>query len=424
MMTTKEPKRRPQKPGVFRNYDVINEYIEKSLNSDYVTDGDRALIKEYIAFLEKSVRIGVSTKAQKMHVLTVWKKFLPCEYSKVTVADLDVADDLIRVVKNCRGRPYRPNALFTMYHELRQFVRWLSYKKIIEVTSEDLKYHLKAPSYDPATEEAKDMLTVEEVAALIQAAENPRDKALIATVADSGARIHEVAALRWCDLKFEDEHGGVEVTLHDLKTNNNRVTWLSTARPFLAVWKAAYPGDTDGDNPVFTSFKARVPLSYNTLVKILMETTKRTCIKKRVHWHLLRKTRATAMAREGYSDNSVKLALWGRLSTKMQSVYVHLSGRDVINDFQRRSSGQDVQVVKPEPQTVRCIVCNEVNAVGVRTCIKCGRNPTGPVHPDAMLRNQIADALMEKPEVKALIEMMIAGSAVKIEVPIKKPGAE
>lgn len=72
------------------------------------------------------------------------------------------------------------------------------------------------------------MYTDDEIKRLIAAACSPRDRAIIATAADSSARIHEIAVLTLGDLDFGD--GGALVTLTGHKTKKKRPTWLSMAR--------------------------------------------------------------------------------------------------------------------------------------------------------------------------------------------------
>lgn len=394
----------------FRSKARREKYVERALNRDYITESDRKLIRMY---LDSMTGIAETTEAHKIHVLVAWRKFVSCEYKDLTLDVMDAAD------KTIRRAGYKQNALNSMYKELRQFIRYLSYKKIVAITSDDLRYHLKAPLYTPYTETSKDMFTEKEINKLIDAAICVRDRAIFATAADSGARIHEIAFLRWGDLEFDDD-GGVVATFTDRKTDTKRTTWLCAARPALALWKASYPGTPEGNAFVFCNLRQpSKPIAYVTYNTILKDALAASGIKKRGHWHLFRKSRATAMAREGYDDNAVKLALWGRLSSKMQSTYVQLSGRDVINKFKQKAG------VRPRtdifaPKTVKCLACGEINPMGATSCQKCGRNPSNPAKPApsvADLKRDIVDQLLADPRIAEIRKILIADENVIIGVP-------
>lgn len=83
----------------------------------------------------------------------------------------------------------------------------------------------------------EDLLTPEEVKDLLQAVEHKRDKALIAVLWESGARIGEVGTLEIRHLSFDDF--GCQAMLNG-KTGQRRIRPVSSA-PYLVEWLNQHP---------------------------------------------------------------------------------------------------------------------------------------------------------------------------------------
>ncbi len=124
---------------------------------------------------------------------------------------------------------------------------------------------------------------------------------------------------------------------HDRKTGTIRVTWLSMARPFLSVWRAAYPGGAVEADPVFINLRTRPPPADSavyTIVSLLADAVRAAASEAG--------SRSPFPQVEGYDHGKGSSIATGRKagpmgpeSTQMQGVYVHLSGRDVVDSFKR-----------------------------------------------------------------------------------------
>ena len=84
----------------------------------------------------------------------------------------------------------------------------------------------------------EDLLTKEEVKSMIDCAQNPRDKAMIAVLYESGCRVGELCNLNIKNITF-DEYGCV-VLFPRGKTGPRRVR-LAFSTPFLATWIDNHP---------------------------------------------------------------------------------------------------------------------------------------------------------------------------------------
>ncbi|MCM1988023.1 tyrosine-type recombinase/integrase [Methanococcoides seepicolus] len=88
----------------------------------------------------------------------------------------------------------------------------------------------------------EELLTEDEVKQMIDVANHPRDKTIVAVLYDSGCRISELGNLKFKHIQF-DQYGAV-ITV-DGKTGMRRVRLISSV-PYLSAWIAIHP---DNDNP-------------------------------------------------------------------------------------------------------------------------------------------------------------------------------
>jgi site-specific recombinase XerD len=173
------------------------------------------------------------------------------------------------------------------------------------------------------------LLTADEIRRLVEAAENQRDRALILTHYESGCRVCETLSLRIVNVGF-DQYGAVLIV--NGKTGPRRVRIIAAA-PALASWLNIHPLRNDPNAPLWVAMGTTSryePLSYDGMRVLLRRLARKAGLNKRVYTHLLRHTRATELANILTEAQMKELLGWTQ-SSKMPSVYVHLSGRDIDN---------------------------------------------------------------------------------------------
>ena len=204
---------------------------------------------------------------------------------------------------------------------LRIFYRWL---RKCEYPEEVSWIKIKVKSTPKLPEE---LLTVEEINKLVNAAEHVRDKAFILTLYESGCRIGELLALQIKHVNF-DEFGAV--LLVNGKTGQRRVRVIASA-PKLQQWIENHPLKDEPNAPLWVTIgtNSRQKIwNYGTAREVLKKIARKAGIKKRVYPHLFRHSRATHLASHLTEAQMKQYFGWVQAS-KMASVYVHLSGRDV-----------------------------------------------------------------------------------------------
>jgi integrase/recombinase XerD len=236
---------------------------------------------------------------------------------------------------------------------------------------------LKTPSKDMMTKVAADLLTPEEISAMVAACNRSIDRAIIMMLYEGGFRIGELGALRWNDLKF-DQFGVVANV--NFKTEKPRYIRLIMAREHLAKWKNDYPFAPEGDALVFIT-ERKTPLTHASIQKQLTRISDRVGIEKHITAHVFRHSRITHLIQQGVPESVIKLTMWGNISTPMFQTYAHLTGTDIDQEMMKlygiTNGGKKVERPRLEPR--QCDSCDTVNAPTSNFCSTCGKPLVEPV---------------------------------------------
>ncbi|MBU0532228.1 site-specific integrase, partial [Candidatus Micrarchaeota archaeon] len=172
----------------------------------------------------------------------------------------------------------------------------------------------------------EDILAPDEIKKLADSALNPRDRALILLLYESGCRAGELIGLNLKDVKF-DEYGAV--ILLNGKTGMRRVRIIDCV-PDLKTWLNNHPRATDPNAPLFLELRGKFKNLGNhaTLANILNAAKRRAGLTKRIYPHLFRHSRATHLAKY-FTEQELKIIFGWTGGSRMPATYVHLSGADV-----------------------------------------------------------------------------------------------
>ena len=250
-------------------------------------------------------------------------------------------------------------------------------KTLLNETNPELAKSVKAKRiYSEITPDQ--LLTDEDINKLIESATTIRDKAIIACLADSGARKGELLSTKIIDVKF-DNYGCV-IWLRKSKTKP-RPARLIFASGYLRAWLSCHP---DKDNPEAYIFcNSRPP--YNSISRggfynMIERLGKRANIGKRINPHNFRHSRATDLSKKVKSEQKLKAVMGWTPGSSMASRYIHLSGAD-IDDALLEANGikkeeSEVAVVR----AIQCKRCKEWNSVAEKVCLKCGYTGEGDIN--------------------------------------------
>jgi integrase len=200
----------------------------------------------------------------------------------------------------------------------------------------------------------EELLTKEEVRKLIEAAEHPRDKALISVLYESGCRIGELATLKIKHVSF-DKYGAPIIVSG--KTGMRRARLIVSVN-YLATWLASHPLKKNPEAPLWVNIGTKQKgsrMRYPTTVKQLRLVAEKAGVKKQVNPHSFRHARATHLANKLTEAQMNAFMGWVQ-GSDMSSTYVHLSGRDVDKALLRIHG---VVEEKDEDGFVACPRCGE-----------------------------------------------------------------
>ena len=215
----------------------------------------------------------------------------------------------------------------------------------------------------------EDILSEDEVLRMIEAAKSDRDKAIIALLYDSGARIGELLSLRVKDVNLG---GKLAHVMMNGKTGMRQVP-IIFSEPYLARYANSL-GNPDPAEPFWRTRNesGKRYLEYAALRKMLGDVTKRAKLRKRIYPHLFRHSRASNYANKLTEQQLKSLFGWSG-SSRMAGTYVHLSGRD-IDDAVLKANGLVVEKENTKPKlTVKiCPKCHFSNTIHSTYCNNCG----------------------------------------------------
>lgn len=298
------------------------------------------------------------------------------------------------------GRPYKQNTKHDKIQALKQFYSWLIKRGISHVDPERIK-EIRVPERDRHTTRPEELITPDEVRRMIEACKrsrNPtRDRDIIATHYESMARIGEIGRLTWSSLSF-DEHG-VMMTITDEKTKKLRYVRLVMAAEYLqSHLEESRTRGRDLNGFVFLSERGQ-PMTYPDFESLYKRVAQRAGIKKRVHSHLMRKSRITELMKKRRQESIIKKMAWGNVTTREWETYAVLCSQDIDDEVLDMYGIKHIQDAGPDPLApIQCEKCLVINPPTALFCIRCRSPLTEEARAAVLDKEQLAksDPLYEK----------------------------
>jgi len=311
-------------------------------------------------------------------------------------------NDLIELVGEIENAEYAHNTKYDFKVILKMFYKWL--KGNDETFPDEIRW-LRPRIKSETHKLPEELLTEDEVFALANAADNPRDKAIILVLYETGCRIGELLSLKMKNVIF-DQYGAIlRVTG---KTGDRRVRIISAA-PTLAAWVNVYANAKDPEAaprpPISTGYKyCKQPIAYGSFHVLIKTLANKAGIRKRVYPHLFRHSRATFLASKLTEAQMKEYFGWAQASD-MAAVYVHLSGRDVdkaLLALQGLAKPEDKQ--EDRLRACACPRCQEKNSPIAKFCFRCGSpmqvQIMAQIEDERKTGDEVLNKLMENSEFK------------------------
>jgi len=372
------------------NYGRILERAFAKIEESPIDKTNKSLI---LQFLEDCVVQGLSKPRliKYAHTLLQISRLINKPLSEVRKIDI------ARVVKEIESRDYSDWTKRDYKIVIKRFFKWLRKSEGYPGEVRWIKAKIRNNNMLP-----EELLTEDEVKKMAETASNPRDRAFILVLYESGCRIGEILSLRIRHVQF-DEYGAQLIV--NGKTGSRRVRVL-LSQAELASWMNIHPLRNDLDAPLWITLGTNSRnsiLNYRTACEILKETAKRAGIKKRIFPHLFRHSRATFLANH-LTEAQMKQYFGWVQGSNMAATYVHLSGRDVDSSLLKLQGIDTPEKTKEiHLKVVTCTRCNEKNSPTSKFCMRCG----SPLDLDTALKldefrakaDKLISILIQDPEV-------------------------
>jgi len=339
----------------------LENTLENIRESDEIDDHNKELILDY---KRDQVLNGL---AEATLLKNVTRMKVVGQHVDKHFDEMDKAD-VKETIAWVHSRDYTDETIDTYKNVIKVFWKWLKDTDKNEAPPETSWIELSNSSGKRKL--PKDLLTKEDVQQQIQAAKNPRDKALISMLYETGARIGEIIDVTVGDI--EDRKHGKKVVI-DGKTGPRRLPLVESV-PHLNNWLAKHP-NPEKENPLWCKIQQgdpKDPLGYRYIrEKILKKNMERADIDKDSNPHHYRHSRASYLANELKEAQLCEWFGWVQ-GSDVPARYVHLSGRDMDNAYDKMHGLYEPDEDEDTPDVLECPRCQELNEPTAAFCMRCG----------------------------------------------------
>lgn len=340
----------------------LKRYVELELEKVRKDPHNAEIIEKYH---QARVADGISLARMHKCLWTVRRisKMLGKSFSEAT------KDDFVRVIAELEQSGFSDHTKMDFKVILKHFWRW--FKNWDDGTPSEVRWirRMKNPqSKRPIL--PQDLLTPEEKTRLLKATENPRDRALLEVLFESGRRLGEILTLRIRDIEFDEM--GAKMFVNG-KTGQDFVRIIAST-PALSIWLDNHALSENHDAPVWIGLgwaNRAKQLSYGAAWSLLKKISERAGVNKRTFFYLMRHTRVDET--QGILTEPQQCMMFGwKFGSQMPAVYMKRYGKHIDN-AQALMNGvatkqRAVESVKPKV----CIRCKFDNSPVSKFCNRCG----------------------------------------------------
>lgn len=358
-------------------YDIARslETERERLNKSGLDDNVRKAIANFVNYIGAS---GVTKHRQYFYMVRLRLVALRMREKFLDPSDQDLVNLIneLQNAKSMRGEPYTSNTINDFKVALKRFYRWQFRKSNNKKDIDELLEALKKSGISSNGKSEKIITQAEERDMLAQC-KNPRDKCYISLLYDSGCRISELLTLKIGDVQ-RDEYG---LRLHVTgKTGERIVRAVGDSVAYFIDWIKAHPERDDNEAYLFIKLDQKNQddegnhemMDYYSAAKVIRTMARKAGIKKNIHPHLFRHTRATLLARDLKEAPLEKVMGWAH-GSDMTKHYVHLTDGDVdraiLKVYGIELSEDKMGSVEDLPRI--CERCDTVNTSDAKYCKRC-----------------------------------------------------
>jgi integrase/recombinase XerD len=306
--------------------------------------------------LEKFLRERQDLSAgRKQYYRAVFKKvaeLVPKPYGLDREGIAGLAEKLSLVLK--------PGAYNTYMHAIRCVYKWMG--------KADAVVFIKFKPVKREDYVRKEILSSQEVHALLRATDKPRDRAVIAVLIATGVRRGELAGMKLRDI--EALPYGFRILVSG-KTGTHKTPPITREfAKILNVWLDHHP---QRDNPDASLWIGRDGHGVNgfRLHRIVKRSAKLAGLKRNVHLHMFRHTENTWSTARGVSRATRNKTHGWSERGNTAAIYENITDGDAEEEYLRVQGIKKVTVKPDEFGLKVCMYCGEENPESAKYCSRC-----------------------------------------------------
>ncbi|MBI4438908.1 site-specific integrase [Candidatus Woesearchaeota archaeon] len=336
----------------------LDEHYSKSLEilakDSKINPKNREIIKGYV---QDRVALEEITKTRAIMVIDNLRRL--ASFTKKPLTEL-LEKDIKQILSALNAKNYSEWTKVTSKKILKAFLR-----SAMEKPEALLKLiTCKTPQNK---KRAEDLLTEQEMSAMVGAAESQMEKALLAVLFETGVRPGELLTIRIKDVFPNEFKARIYVSGKTEKVHGERPVYAyRKSYSLLKAWLSAHPRLNDKEAPLWLN-KKNQQITLSRLFNIYRKNSDKAGITKTNNPYLARHTRLTQFYRDYGSAIGSELA--GHIpGSKEVRTYLHLSESDVESALDTAFGLKDK---KQDSETQKCPKCQLVNPYGEIICTSC-----------------------------------------------------
>jgi len=280
--------------------------------------------------------------------------------------------DIERVVAWINSQPYKEWTKHDYKLVLRKFIQYAKVGDCSRTASmpEEVSWISLRVKEKDSRVTPDSLLSKEEFEAIVKAAENPRDRALIYVLFEAALRPGELLTMTVGSVEFKDKYCLIAV---NGKTGIKRIPLVTSFKPLLR-WLEEHPNRDDPNAPLWCSLANNYKgerLSYRHFRLIIKRLARKAGIKKNVWPYLFRHSTLTNLAKIFTEARLEQYAGWVH-GSEMSRRYVHFSARDLEDAVLELHGLKDRGEAGDIPKLINCPRCGRENPPGNVHCGFCG----------------------------------------------------
>jgi integrase/recombinase XerD len=325
------------------------------------------LLLDFVAHLEA---LGLSTGrvAKYANHVSALTKRCPLNAASATRSDVE------KVIAWINGQPYKSSTKSDLRLVVKKLVQYAKVGRCDKKapTPPEASWIVVGNGDKDSRVKPETLITPQELNAMINAAQNERDKAIVTVIFEAALRPGELLTMKVRSVQFNEDYCIISV---NGKTGIKRIPLVVSTKPLLD-WLQKHPAKDDADAPLWASLGNNSKgncVSYFYMRKLLKKLGERAGMKREVWPYLFRHSCLTAMAKV-FTESKLEFYAGWVQGSKMTRRYVHFSARDLeeavleLHGIAKKDEAKRVFTLeecprckkKNQPESARCSFCGYI----------------------------------------------------------------